>query len=130
MGEARGHEGDSLGILRQKKIRRGLGLLPEGLHTSSTDLLPTIDLDLQRNLVENGGILDEIIFVAKTDNEADLAYLEELLQTSDKYSAEYHNEKGLDFSQMYSACEKGNIYVKIDDDVVNSYILPPAFVGG
>ncbi len=77
----------------------------------------------QRNLVENGGILDEVIFVAKTDNEDDLSYLEQLIQSSDKFSAEYHNEKGLDFSQMYSACKRGNIYVKIDDDVVRSMSL-------
>lgn len=71
----------------------------------------------------NGGILDEVIFVAKTDNQDDLSYLKQLVQTSDKYSAEYHNEKGLDFSQMYSACKRGNIYVKIDDDVVRSMSL-------
>ena len=32
---------------------------------------------LQGNLVKNGGILDEIIVVAKTDNDSDLFYLDE-----------------------------------------------------
>ena len=75
----------------------------------------------QRNLVENGGILDEVIFLAKTKDKDDLAYLEDLIQKNPKYSAEYHNETGLNFSKMYGSCTKGNVYVKIDDDVVCSY---------
>ncbi|KAL9115599.1 MAG: hypothetical protein Q9187_007248 [Circinaria calcarea] len=73
---------------------------------------------MRRNLVENGGILDEIVFLAKTDDKDDLAYLEELLASNPNYSAEYHNQQGFDYSQMWSVCKKGNIYVKIDDDVV------------
>lgn len=76
---------------------------------------------LQRNLVENGGILDEIVFLAKTNDEDDLAYLEDLIQKNPKYSAQYHNETGLNFSKMYGSCVKGNIYVKIDDDVVGPF---------
>lgn len=33
--------------------------------------------------------LDEVIFVAKTKGEDDLSYLRQLIQTSDKYSADY-----------------------------------------
>lgn len=73
---------------------------------------------LQRNLVENGGILDEIVFLAKTDDKDDLAYLDQLLVSNPKYSAEYHNQGGFDYSQMWGVCKKGNMYVKIDDDVV------------
>lgn len=64
-------------------------------------------------------MLDEVIFVAKTKDKDDLSYLEQLIQTSDKYSADYPPyREGIDFSQMYGAVERGNIYVKIDDDVV------------
>ena len=72
----------------------------------------------KRNLVENGGILDEIAFAAKTEDPTDLAYLAELLEQNPKYSAEYHHEKGINFSQMYGACVTGVICVKIDDDVL------------
>ena len=87
----------------------------------STFHLSTVSTRLtlpQRNLVENGGILDEIVFLAKTDDKDDLAYLEKLLASNPNYSAEYHNQQGFDYSQMWSVCKKGNIYVKIDDDVV------------
>ncbi|MCJ1320028.1 hypothetical protein MMC15_005364 [Xylographa vitiligo] len=73
---------------------------------------------LQRNLVENGGIIEEYIFVVRTEDEEDLAYLEELLVANPKYSAHRSAGSGFDYSQMWSAVEAGNVYVKIDDDVV------------
>ncbi|MCJ1405839.1 hypothetical protein MMC11_009069 [Xylographa trunciseda] len=73
---------------------------------------------LQRNLVENGGIIEEYIFVVRTDDVEDLAYLEELLVANPKYSAHRSSGSGFDYSQMWSAVEKGNVYVKIDDDVL------------
>ncbi|MCJ1379589.1 hypothetical protein MMC17_002691 [Xylographa soralifera] len=73
---------------------------------------------LQRNLVENGGIIEEYIFVVRTDDQDDLAYLEELLVANPKYSAHHSAGSGFDYSQMWSAVEKGNVYVKIDDDVL------------
>lgn len=69
-------------------------------------------------MVENGGILDEVVFAAKTEDEDDLNYLDELIASNDKYRAEYHHEKGIDFSQMYGPCVPGVICVKIDDDVL------------
>jgi hypothetical protein len=58
--------------------------------------------------------------VAKTDNQDDLAYLRDLLAKRPKYTARF-TEGGnyLDFSKMYEDCEAGNMYVKIDDDVVS-----------
>ncbi|MCJ1256202.1 hypothetical protein MMC24_004022 [Lignoscripta atroalba] len=72
---------------------------------------------LQRNLVDNGGLLDEIIFVVKTGDEDDLQYLEELLQKNPKYSS-YDANGGDLYSGMWDVCEKGVMYVKIDDDVL------------
>ena len=68
--------------------------------------------------MENGGIIEEYIFVVRTEDEEDLAYLEELLVANPKYSAHHSAGSGFDYSQMWSAVEKGNVYVKIDDDVV------------
>ena len=68
--------------------------------------------------MENGGIIEEYIFVVRTEDEEDLAYLEELLVANPKYSAHRSAGSGFDYSQMWSAVEAGNVYVKIDDDVV------------
>ena len=71
-------------------------------------------------MVENGGLLDEIVFIVKTDVKEDLAYLDDILASNDKYSARYQEQGGFDYSQMWNVCEKGNVYVKIDDDVVST----------
>ena len=62
--------------------------------------------------------MDGIIFVVKTEVPEDLAYLEELLASNEAYSAQYQHQGGFDYSQMWNTCEKGVMYVKIDDDVV------------
>ncbi|MCJ1309322.1 hypothetical protein MMC25_002981 [Agyrium rufum] len=73
---------------------------------------------LERNMVENGGVIDEIVFMVKTEVEEDLAYLPELLASNPKYRALYQHQTGSDYSQMWNMCEKGIMYVKIDDDVL------------
>ena len=74
----------------------------------------------QENLVDNGGILDEVVFQAKTDDLEDLAYLSKLLATSPRFRAEYPKQRDMDFSGMYSPCVTGTMCVKIDDDVVSA----------
>ena len=72
-------------------------------------------------MVENGGILEEYLFIVKTDNKEDLKYLEDLLALEPKYKAQYSPTEGFDghdYSHMWESVKKGNIYVKIDDDVV------------
>ena len=72
-------------------------------------------------MVDNGGIIEEYLFLVKTQDKEDLAYLDELLATNPKYSARYTgDEVNFDYSHMWSNVEKGNVYVKIDDDVVCS----------
>lgn len=78
------------------------------------------NLKSQRNLKENGGLLDEVIFSINTDNQEDLAYLDELVQTNRKFikfksTKEYtHGTYGGNWEPV----QAGNIYIKIDDDVV------------
>jgi hypothetical protein len=75
----------------------------------------------KRNLVENGGLLDEVIFAVNTENQDDLAYLDELVAANPKYRTyEAHNEnyEHGGWQGTWSAVEHGNIYIKIDDDVV------------
>lgn len=79
----------------------------------------TADTKMQRNLAVNGGLLDEVIFVAKTDVQEDLDFLDELLASEPKYYSVHRvNSTGGDYSKMYSVCERGNVYVKIDDDIL------------
>jgi hypothetical protein len=82
-------------------------------------------LTSQRNLAINGGLLDEVIFAVNTDNEGDLEYLDELIAMSPKYRkhvsgyAEYAQGS---WSGSWEPVEHGNIYIKIDDDVVWEFL--------
>ncbi|KAL8736559.1 MAG: hypothetical protein Q9181_002369 [Wetmoreana brouardii] len=73
---------------------------------------------LRRNLVENGGLLDEVIFVTKTNDVADLEWLDQLIPTSKSYKKRMLADRGINFGQTWDIFEKGTMYVKIDDDVM------------
>ena len=74
---------------------------------------------LERNLVDNGGWLDEIHWVKNTDNKQDLAYLDEILASSPRYKQmELEGIGFVGYGEAWSKLEPGNLYVKIDDDVV------------
>lgn len=74
---------------------------------------------LERNLIENGGILSEIIFIAKTRNELDLQYLATLVAS---HPGRYIQKNVTDLGWTYHAHYKGlnldQYYFKIDDDIV------------
>lgn len=81
------------------------------------DRVAILDCYLKRNLVENGGFLDEVHWVANTKNEQDLQYLDALIPTSPSYSR--INLPELGFENVWEhAIESSNLYIKIDDDVV------------
>jgi hypothetical protein len=73
---------------------------------------------IQRNLVENGGFLDEIMFVIKTTIADDLAYLDELIGTSKSYKKQTIDDPKGPHGLAWTIVERGVMYVKIDDDVV------------
>ena len=73
---------------------------------------------IQHNLVKNGGVLDEIMFIVKTTNADDLAYLDELIQTSKSYKKQTIDDPQGQHGLTWSVVERGVMYVKIDDDVV------------
>ena len=77
-----------------------------------------LDCYLKKNLVSNGGFLDEVHWFANTDNEYDLRYLDTLTNSSESYRKREMNETG--FKHIWeNAIEPGNMYLKIDDDMVN-----------
>lgn len=81
---------------------------------------------MQQNLKENGGALDEVVFLARTDNADDLQYLDELIHTSPGYSrrnlTEYNDRASkVTYGQAWDVVERGTMYIKIDDDIVSYY---------
>lgn len=90
------------------------------------DRVAILDCYLKQNLVENGGFLDKVHWVANTDKEQDLKYLDELVPTSPSYSRIDLPELG--FSSIWEhAIERGTLYIKIDDDVVGEPSVMHAF---
>ena len=79
----------------------------------------------QQNLKANGGPLDEVIFLARTDNVDDLMYLDTLVETSLGYSRrnlteDNHEASKVTYGQTWDVVERGTLYIKIDDDIVSA----------
>ncbi|MCJ1294331.1 hypothetical protein MMC34_005889 [Xylographa carneopallida] len=76
-----------------------------------------LDCYLKRNLAINGGYLDEVHWMANTENQHDLAYLDTLVNTTESYKA-YHL-KHLGFQSIWEhAVDNNTLYIKIDDDMI------------
>jgi hypothetical protein len=76
----------------------------------------------QRNLVDNGGWLDEVHWVQNTDKKEDLEYLEEILASSPRYRKIDLTGEGVGFigyANAWGHLERGKLYFKIDDDIVS-----------
>jgi hypothetical protein len=76
-----------------------------------------LDCYLKQNLVVNGGWLDEVIWGVNTRDEDDLIYLEELIPSS-RYYRQLDLDDGGYVNLWNQSVEYGNVYIKIDDDVV------------
>ena len=77
---------------------------------------------MQRNLVSNGGMLDEVIWIIRTNIHSDVDYLEELIKTQPEYTRHFLSQEQRTYRNAYKMCQKGVMYIKIDDDVVRSSI--------
>lgn len=85
-----------------------------------------LDCYLKQNLVSNGGYLDEVHWGVNTDDPPRLAYLDSLVKTSKSYVKV--KLPGLGFDSIWAtAVKRGNIYIKIDDDVVGLHALISSF---
>ncbi|KAI5459386.1 hypothetical protein BGZ63DRAFT_360853 [Mariannaea sp. PMI_226] len=82
-----------------------------------------LDCYLKRNLRKNGGLLDGVIFVKRTNDPKDLALLDRLIDSDPDYE-KWHVEMGRSnqyssgFGHSYERIEDDVLYVKIDDDIV------------
>lgn len=81
---------------------------------------PAILTLVQRNLKENGGILDEVIFAVRTETPEDLEYLEILLASNPQYTKHHASKAYASWIGSWEAVtERDSIYIKIDDDTVS-----------
>ncbi|KAI4106693.1 MAG: hypothetical protein LQ339_002884 [Xanthoria mediterranea] len=71
----------------------------------------------QQNLRRNGGLLDEVIFLARTADVGDLLYLDHLVNSTAGYSRR-NVTNGSTYGQAWEVAERGTMYIKIDDDLM------------
>ena len=76
---------------------------------------------LAKNLVANGGWLDEVHFVVNTEKTEDINWLDDLVNTRNEYKKVElgEAEKGRNgYNAVWATVEEENMYIKIDDDIV------------
>jgi hypothetical protein len=78
---------------------------------------------LKRNLVTNGGILDEVVFAARTQDEDDLEWLDYAVAHEPLFSRHNVSNYDQEYASAYDLCEDDVMYIKIDDDIV-SFLRP------
>lgn len=67
----------------------------------------------------NGGLLDEVIFLARTEIQEDLVWLDKLVSEEPLYKRHDVPTYGKSYASSYDMCEDDVMYVKIDDDIVS-----------
>ena len=76
-----------------------------------------LDCYLKKNLVSNGGFLDEVHWAVNTENQEDLQFLDKLVETTDSYKKITIPAFG--YNNIWEhAVEPEHMYIKIDDDIV------------
>lgn len=83
-----------------------------------------LDCYLKKNLVSNGGFLDEVHWAINTSEQSDLEYLDELIETADSYKK--IEIPGFGYNSIWEhAVKPEHLYIKIDDDIVRSRMDQP-----
>ncbi|KAJ3543051.1 hypothetical protein NM208_g3778 [Fusarium decemcellulare] len=76
---------------------------------------------LERNLVDNGGWLDEVLWIVNTKNKDDLSFLDEVIASNPKRHKKIIAQEHLwtyTYWKAWRHLERGKYYVKIDDDIL------------
>jgi hypothetical protein len=89
------------------------------------DRVSIFDCYLKNNLVSSDGWLDEVGWGVNTNDTDDLVYLDQLLPTNSAYRKVELDDRSY-FGLWNESLEAGNIYVKLDDDIVyiDDYAIP------
>ena len=84
------------------------------------DTVGILDCYLRKNLVRNGGFLDEVQFVINTDKKDDIDWLDLLVDEVQEYKKVEPKFKGQvdGYNTAWATCNKKDMYIKIDDDIV------------
>lgn len=82
------------------------------------DRVSILECYLRRNLVSNGGWLDEVIWAVNTDKAEDIRYLDSVLRTSELYRSAHLSHNGYQAVWETVCTQPDTLYIKIDDDVV------------
>jgi len=105
---------------------------PEGLKVIAIvffgriDRISILDCYLRKNLVHNGGWLDEVIFVVNAHSSDSLAWLDLVVSKTPGYR-KWTGCTDCGFEKAWRIAEDGPMYIKIDDDIVRlllPYLLP------
>lgn len=89
-------------------------------------VVAVLDCYLKKNLVSNGGFLDEVHWVVNTGIVEDIHYLDRLVKTSERYKKIIIPSLG--FNSIWEhAVEREHMYIKIDDDMVCEVVLISPF---
>jgi hypothetical protein len=70
-------------------------------------------------------MLDEVIFLARTQNEEDLDWLDQLVASEPLYIRQDVSTYGGEYASSYDLIEDDVMYIKIDDDIVSIQALRP-----
>ena len=79
-------------------------------------VVEVLDCYLKKNLVSNGGWLDEVQFVVNTHNEDDIGWLDTLVEEEELYKKITKPEMG--YNHIWELVKEEHMYIKIDDDIV------------
>ncbi|KAK5940386.1 hypothetical protein PMZ80_007806 [Knufia obscura] len=96
--------------LREKPEKKVVALLFAG----RKQYVSILECYIRRNLVRNGGWLDEVVWIIHTQDQTDINFLEEIINEVPEYTQHIARS----YHDAYSILERDTIYVKIDDDVV------------
>ncbi|KAL9120093.1 MAG: hypothetical protein Q9187_003355 [Circinaria calcarea] len=77
-----------------------------------------LDCYLKRNLVTNGGFLDEVHWMVNTNDKYDRRYLDDLTNSTELYKKVTLSETGHWANVWAHATDNDTLYIKIDDDMV------------
>ena len=63
-------------------------------------------------------MLDEVVWIMRTNSSADIGWLDTLLTTEPAYTKWDINWNDGDYRSAYDKIQNGTMYIKIDDDIV------------
>ncbi|QSS50170.1 hypothetical protein I7I53_10757 [Histoplasma capsulatum var. duboisii H88] len=84
------------------------------------DRVEILDCYLKRNLVTNGGWIDEVLWAPNTENQGDLNWLDKLVPTSPLYRKISIDAQKKGYSKIWDSTvtEPDTLYIKMDDDII------------